>query len=153
MVDPSLTITSLRSLIVSYIANDKHRSYIIFKLSDSSQTSSSSSSSSVATVATASSSIPSSLSTTTTTTTTATSSTTISSPSLSPSMPSTSLFPATSSFTSEMVRCELSIQQLLGYLSLLLPHIDYSFATNLFKQLQRQPTSKYVLHYHYHYHF
>lgn len=147
MVDPSLTITSLRSLIVSYIANDKHRSYIIFKLNDSSKTSPSSSSSVVP-------SLPTTTTTTTTTTTisTTTSLTTLSSSSLSPSIPPTSLLPETSGFTSEMVRCELSIQQLLGYLSLLLPHIDYSFATNLFKQLQRQPTSKYV-HHHHHHHF
>lgn len=42
----------------------------------------------------------------------------------------------------EFVVCELSISYVTSVVSLLLPRVNYSFSTNLFKQLQRQSTQK-----------
>lgn len=43
----------------------------------------------------------------------------------------------------EFVVCELSISYVTSVVSLLLPRVNYSFSTNLFKQLQRQSTQKF----------
>lgn len=36
----------------------------------------------------------------------------------------------------------LSLAQVVSFLTLLLPHVDYSFLINLFRQLQRQSSTK-----------
>ena len=41
---------------------------------------------------------------------------------------------------------ELSLTNIAGFLSLLLPFIDYAFSTNIFKQLQRQKDCPYSLY-------
>ena len=42
----------------------------------------------------------------------------------------------------EFVVCELSLSYVTSVVSLLLPRVNYSFSTNLFKQLQRQASQK-----------